>query len=68
MSTKCTIACGENFHFYREALDDNHVYLELDTTYFEASYRRVMLPIPIHIWETIRHLGGAQLDLADKQK
>lgn len=26
-----------------------------------------MLPIPIHIWESIRHLGGAQMDLADKQ-
>lgn len=67
MSTKCTIAHGENFHFYHEALDDDHVYLELETTHFEAGYRRVMLPIPIHIWETIRHLGGAQLDLADKQ-
>lgn len=67
MSTKCTIAHGENFHFYHEALDDDHVYLELETTHFEAGYRRVMLPIPIHIWETIRHLGGAQMDLADKQ-
>jgi hypothetical protein len=67
MSTKCTIAHGENFHFYHEVLDDEHVYLELETTQFEAGYRRVMLPIPIHIWETIRHLGGAQLDLADKQ-
>ncbi len=25
-----------------------------------------MLPIPIHIWETIRHLGGARLDLVDE--
>lgn len=67
MSTKCTIAHGANFHFYHEVLDDEHVYLELETTQFEAGYSRVMLPIPIHIWETIRHLGGAQLDLADKQ-
>ncbi len=67
MSTKCTIAHGENFHFYHEVLDDEHVYLELKTTHFEAGYCRVMLPIPIHIWEAIRHLGGAQLDLADKQ-
>lgn len=67
MSTKSTIAHGENFHFYREALDDDHVYLELETTHFEAGYRRVMVPIPIHIWESIRHLGGAQMDLADKQ-
>lgn len=67
MSTKCTIAHGENFHFYSEILDDDHVYLELDTTHFEAGYGRVMLPIPIHIWETIRHLGGARLDLADEE-
>jgi len=66
MSTKCTIAHGENFHFYHEALDDDHVYLELETTHFEAGYGRVMVPIPIHIWETIRPLGGAQLDLVDK--
>jgi hypothetical protein len=66
MSTKCTISHGEDFHFYHEVLDDDHVYLELDTTHFEAGYGRVMLPIPIHIWETIRHLGGARLDLVDK--
>lgn len=63
MSTKSTIAHGDNFHFYHEALDDDHVYLELKATQFEAGYGRVMIPIPIHIWETIRHLGGARLDL-----
>lgn len=66
MSTKCTIAYGENFHLYREALDQDHVYLQLDTTHFEAGYARVMIPIPIHVWETIRHLGGAELDLVDR--
>ena len=63
MSTKCTIAHDESFHFYHEVLDDDHVYLELRTTHFEAGYGRVMIPIPIHIWETIRHLGGVRLDL-----
>jgi hypothetical protein len=63
MSTKATIAHGDNFHFYHEVLDDDHVYLELETTQFEAGYGRVMVPIPIHIWETIRHLGAARLDL-----
>src|SRR5262249_45354677 len=58
-------ALGENFHFYNEVGDDDHVYLELNTTHFEAGYSRVMVPIPIHIWETIRHLGSARLDLAD---
>ena len=63
MSTKATIAHGDNFHFYHEVLDDGHVYLELNTTQFEAGYGRLMVPIPIHIWETIRHLGGARLEL-----
>ncbi len=66
MSTKSTIAHGPGFHFYHEALDEDHVYLELETTNFEAGYGRVRLPVPIHIWETIRHLGGANLDLVDK--
>ena len=66
MSTKSTIAYGENFHFYREALDRDHVYLELDTTHFEAGYSHVMVPIPVHIWETIRHLGAAELDLVNQ--
>ena len=65
MSTKATIAHDANFHFYHEVMDEDHVYLELETTHFEAGYGRVMLPIPIHIWETIRHLGGARLDLVN---
>lgn len=65
MSTKCTIAYGEDFHLYREVFDHEHVYLRLETTHFEAGYDRVMIPIPIHVWETIRHLGGAELDLVD---
>lgn len=66
MSTKSTIAWNEDFHFYREIFDDEHVYLRLDTTHFEAGYGRVMIPIPMHIWETIRHLGGARLDLVNR--
>jgi hypothetical protein len=67
MSTKCTIAHDASFHFYHEVLDDDHVYLELRTTHFGAGYGRVMMPIPIHIWETIRHLGAARMDLVDKE-
>jgi hypothetical protein len=66
MSTKCTIAHGKAFHLYREVLDDDHVYLEMTTTQFEAGYGRVMVPIPIHVWEVIRHLGGARLDLVER--
>ena len=65
MSTKSTIAWGEDFHLYREIFDEDHVYLQLDTTHFEAGYGRVMIPIPLHFWETVRHLGGARLDLVD---
>jgi len=66
MSTKATIAHGDNFHFYHEVLDDDHVYLRMQTTQYEAGYGSVTVQIPIHIWETIRHLGGARLDLVDK--
>lgn len=65
MSTKATIAYGENFHFYHEVADDYHVYLQLEGTEFKASPGRVMVSIPIHIWETIRPLGGAQLELVN---
>jgi hypothetical protein len=65
MSTKCTLSHSNEFHFYRESLDDDHVYLEMNTTRFEAGYGRVLVPIPIRIWETIRHLGGARLDLIE---
>jgi hypothetical protein len=66
MSTKATIAYGPTFHFYHEALDDNYVYLELEQVAFEASYNRVMVPIPVHIWEVIRQYPGLDLSWADK--
>ncbi len=66
MSTKCTIAHGDSFHFYREVMDDDHVYLEMKDVQFEASHGRVMVPIPIHVWEAIRHLGGAEPDLVER--
>ena len=65
MSTKATIAHGRGFHFYHEALDEDGVYLELEDVEFEAGYRRVMVKIPIDIWEVIRHTAPARLDLVD---
>lgn len=65
MSTKSSIAWGKTFHFYHEALDHHNVYLELEGTDFEAHYNRVMVRIPIHIWEVVRQRGGANLSLAD---
>lgn len=66
MSTKATVAYGKNFHFYREVLDDNFIYLELEGVQFEASYNRVMVPIPVHIWEVIRKYEGVDISWADK--
>jgi hypothetical protein len=66
MSTKSTIAYGRNFHLYREALDEDYIYLELEGTKFEASYNRVMVPIPVHIWEVIRRYSGIDLQYAEK--
>lgn len=66
MSTKSTLAYGDTFHFYHEVLDEHYVYLELEGVKYEASYNRVRIPIPIHIWEVIRHRGVADLSLVDK--
>lgn len=66
MSTKSTIAYGPTFHLYHEALDDDYVYLELEQVQFEASYNRVMVPIPVHIWEVIRQYQGIDFSWAEK--
>jgi hypothetical protein len=66
MSTKSTIAHGTNFHLYHEVLDESYVYLELESVQFEAGYNRVLVPIPMHIWEFIRHYPGIDLDWAGK--
>ena len=66
MSTKATIAYGANFHLYHEGFDEDHVYLELEGTQFEAAYNRVMVPIPVHVWEVIRQYPGVDLKYADK--
>jgi hypothetical protein len=42
------------------------VYLLLKGTHYEAGYNRVVVPIPIHIWEVIRKQGAADLSLAGK--
>ena len=66
MSTKSTLAHGGNFHLYHEALDEDYVYLELEGTKFEASYNRIMVPIPVHVWEVIRRYPGIDLEHAEK--
>jgi hypothetical protein len=66
MSTKSTVVHGQNFHLYREVLDEDFIYLELEGVLFEASYNRVMVPIPVHIWEVIRKYEGVNLSWSDK--
>jgi len=65
MTVKATLAYGKNFHFYHEALDNNHVYLELEDVSYDVGYRRVMVAIPIDVWEVIRGLGAAKLNLVN---
>ncbi len=64
MSTKVTVAYGENFHLYKEVFDEDFIYLEIEGVQFEASYNRVMMPIPVHIWEVIRQYEGTDLSWA----
>lgn len=66
MSTKITVAYGDNFHLYRESLDEDYIYLEMEGVKFEASYNQVMMPIPIHIWEVIRQYPGIDLSWASR--
>lgn len=54
MSIKSTLAHGDNFHFYSEVFDDEHVYLCIKGAEFQASNRSVMVTIPLEIWEVIR--------------
>lgn len=61
---KTTLAYGKNFHFYQEGFNNDYVYLELEDAPYDAGYRRVMIAIPIDVWEVIRGLGEAQLELA----
>lgn len=65
MTVKATLAHGKNFHFYHDGLDNNHVYLELEDVPYDTGYRRIMVAIPIDVWEVIRGLGGASLDLVN---
>ena len=65
MSTKATIAYGNNFHLYKEVFDEDFIYLEMEGVRFEASYNRVTIPIPVHIWEVIRQYEGTDLSWAE---
>ena len=65
MSTKCSLAYGDCFHLYQECFDEDNVYLEIEGVEFEATPERVMVTIPIAIWETIREHTNLDLSYAD---
>lgn len=65
MSTKFTLAHGPNFHLYQDTFDDSNVYIELERTHFEVTPSRVMVQIPLPIWEVIRRRTGGELTFAD---
>jgi len=54
MSTRATLSHGPNFHLFEEVFDDEHVYLELQGTEFEATPGGVCVQIPLPVWEVIR--------------
>jgi len=58
MSMKSTIAKGEAFHLYEEALDNTSIYLEFEEVELDLAIRRngrsmVKLSIPIQEWRQI---------------
>jgi hypothetical protein len=66
MSTKETMASGPNVRLYREVLDEDTVYLELEEQPFEASHQGVTVAIPVAIWELIRRYPGSDLAFAEQ--
>src|SRR5579872_1898583 len=67
MSTKSTIAYGDNFHFYHEVFDEEFVYLTLEGVEFTAYRNQVTVAIPLAVWEVIRKRAGVEeFSLADK--
>ena len=43
MSTKATVAYGKNFHFYKEVLDEDFIYLEMGERKKEWEERKRLL-------------------------
>ena len=66
MSTKVSVAYGDNFHFYQECFDEENVYLQIEGVEFKATPHGVMVQIPLHIWSVIREHSLLNLSLVDK--
>ena len=66
MSTKASLAHGEDFHFYNEIFDDQHVYLKLRKAEFEATQDHVMVRIPLEVWITIQRIKPPHMNVVNK--
>ena len=64
MSTKCSLAYGEDFHFYQDLFDEDIGYT-LEITEKCCDHTQKIL-IPYYIWETIKESAKTDLSLADK--
>ena len=72
MSMKNTIAKGEAFHFFEEALDNTSLYLEFEEVELDLAIRRngrsvVKLSIPIQEWRQIIS-GWHQTDWSENKQ
>ena len=65
MSTRATLSYGPNFHLFEEVFDEEHVYLELSRADFEATPGRVLVTIPLAVWEVVRAHSTFDASLAD---
>lgn len=67
MSTKCSIVWGDNFHFYTDCFDDEHVFLSLQggELEFEATSGEVVIGIPKSVWGAIKGCDLVAQDLVD---
>ena len=61
MSTRSTIACGDDWHFYHEAWENDCAYLE-----FSGGDQRVCVRIPDYVWAVIREKWPIDLRFAGK--
>ncbi len=63
MSTRSTMAHGDNFHLYKDLMDEGDaVHLRIDNPCGHSDY----ICIPPEIWEVIRTVPAVSFDLADK--
>jgi hypothetical protein len=54
MSTKATLYLDRGFHLFREALDDENVYLEIESA--SEFLENLVIKIPVKTWnEMVRH-------------